>query len=197
MSDAAAPGAGGPPEDLLRRAARGEPLAVDQWLRSERTPVYRLCLGFLADPAAAEDAAQDAMLHLLDRLERYEPGRPFAAWRNALVLNLCRDRARRAQARARAEEAGAAERRETPLPDPAESAAAAETRALVARALRALPPREREAFVLRDLEGRDTEEVAAAMGVNAGSVRSLLTLARRRLRGLLSPSLADAEERHG
>jgi len=113
------------------------------------------------------------------------------------VLNLCRDRARRAEARARAEEAGAAQRREAALPDPAQSAEAEETRALVARALGELPPREREAFVLRDLEGRDTDEVAASMGVTPSSVRSLLTLARRRLRGLLAPGLAPVPEEGG
>jgi RNA polymerase sigma-70 factor (ECF subfamily) len=189
MTDAGDPSE--PAEDLLRRAARGEPAAVDRWLRAERTPVYRLCLGFLADPGAAEDAAQDAMLELLDHLHRYDPRRPWRAWRNALVLNLCRDRARRGAARAQAEERGAGVRPEPALPDPSLLAEAAETRALVARALGALPPREREVFVLHDLEGGATAEVAALMGVGESSVRSLLSLARRRLRTLLAPSLAQ------
>ena len=52
--------------------------------------------------------------------------------------------------------------------------------------------------MLRDLEGRPTDETAASMGVSASSVRSLLTLARRRLRGLLGPRLPElADGPHG
>ena len=61
---------------------------------------------------------------------------------------------------------------------------------MVGEALEALSEREREAFVLRDLEGLSTQDTADAMGVGASTVRSLLTLARRRLRDRLAPTLA-------
>ena len=158
MSNAAAPGAGEPQEPLLRRAARGEPEAVDRWLREERTPVYRLCLGFLAEPAAAEDAAQDAMLHLLDRLELYDPGRPYAAWRNALVLNLCRDRTRRgaqhdALRRSARERGGGGDAR-------ARGARARGADAARARGLRAARPRGPRHGGGRGRHGRDGEQPA-------------------------------------
>ncbi|MEM7311089.1 MAG: sigma-70 family RNA polymerase sigma factor [Planctomycetota bacterium] len=191
MTEAAPKSDGGGGAELLRRAALGEPEAVDRWFRREHPAVFRLCAGFLADANEAEDVAQDAMLHLLDRLDRFDGARPWRTWRNALVLNLCRDRRRRRDARARAEDARAELASRQVLPDPASVVESAELRALVSGALAGLPPREREAFVLRDLEGLDTAEAAEALGVGPSTVRSLLTLARRRLRELLAPRLPD------
>jgi RNA polymerase sigma-70 factor (ECF subfamily) len=193
-----------PPDDavvgLIPAVLAGDAAAIDRWFRGEHSRVWRLCLGFLADPGEAEDVAQDAMLHLLDRLEAWDRSRPYRAWRNAVVLNLCRDRLRRLDARRRAH-ARAAEAHEEAahgiLPDPHDEAARAETLEVLRETLAALSPREREAFVLRDLEGCSTQETADQLGVTPSSVRSLLTLARRRLRGLLAervPGLAPGGE---
>lgn len=180
-------------EARLPAVLAGEPDAIDAWYRWEHPRVHRLCFGFLADPAEADDLAQDAMLHLLDHLPRWDRRRPYAAWRNAVVLNRCRDRLRRLAARRRAEDGAAAERLPARLPAPDAEAQRSEVRAILAEALGALSPREREAFVLRDLEGCATDAVAEAMGVAPSSVRSLLTLARRRLRGLLGERLPEAD----
>ena len=95
--------------DLITEAARGKPEAQDRWFRADFPCVFRLCLGFLADAVAAEDLAQDAMLHLLDRLDRWNPTRPYEAWRNTVVLNLCRDSYRKSAVRQKAEDHGRAE----------------------------------------------------------------------------------------
>jgi RNA polymerase sigma-70 factor (ECF subfamily) len=183
-------GAGEPDAGLLRAVLAGAPEAVDAWFRAEHPAVYRLCFGFLAHRADAEDAAQEAMLHLLDRLGSWDAARPYRAWRTALVLNRCRDRLRRAESRRTAEEGAASARPEPLAPDPGEAAVHGETEELLALGLRSLPPREREAFVLRDLEGLETAEVARALEITESSVRSLVTLARRRLRELLGARLA-------
>ncbi len=170
----------------------GQAEAVDAWFRVEHPEVHRLCFGFLADAAEAEDLAQDAMVHLLDRLESWDPERSYRGWRNTVVLNLCRDRRRRTAARERAH-AQAAEARlaveHGVLPDPSVELERAEVQRVLRESLAALSPREREAFVLRDLEELATAEVAAMLGVSAGTVRSLLTLARRRLRRILGERL--------
>ena len=123
------------------------------------------------------------MLQLLDHLDDGEGARSYRAWRTTLVLNRCRDRMRRAAARREGGGGRGHGRPEEPLPDPADAAQRAETAATLAFGLRALPPREREAFVLRDLEGLDTAEVARVLSITESSVRSLVTLARQRLRG--------------
>jgi len=169
----------------LGAVVAGAPEAVDGFCREQHPAVFRLCLGFLASAADAEDAAQDAIVHLLDRIGQYDAKKPFEAWRNAVVLNLCRDRQRRSRRRSRT-----AVGRECPdertSAAPEEGLERGELRALLERALAALPPREREAFVLRELEGIATADVASAMTITTASVRSLLTLARKRLRSLLA-----------
>jgi len=178
-------------EDLASIAA-GEPEAVDAWFRREHPQVHRLCFGFLANAAEAEDASQDAMLHLLDHLHQFDPERPYAAWRTTVVLNLCRSRRRSSTARQVAEDSAALLRSE-PQPDTASVVQQAEVRLVLQQSLEKLSPREREAFVLRDLEGNPTEEVADCMGVEPATVRSLLTLARRRLRGFLERRLGAVD----
>lgn len=172
----------------------GRPDAVDAWFRSEYPEVYRLCFGFLAHSVEAEDVAQDAMLHVMDRLDGWNPERSYRAWRNTLVVNLCRDRHRRSDARNRAHLRAHEARTRAPLPDPLQELERAEVQHELRAALRALTPREREAFVLRDLDEEPTDEVAEVMGVSPATVRSLLTLARRRLRTLLGARLGMSAE---
>ena len=178
------------PADLVPEVILGKAEAQETWFRTEFPAVYRLCLGFLANHAAADDLAQDAMIHLMDRLDRWDSQRPYQAWRTAVVLNLCRDHLRSAGRRRRAESHLRLVEQQQPLPDPHDSAAGNEIRDVITRALSQLSPREREAFVLRDLEQQPTDAVASAMDVTPATVRSLLTLARRRLRGILAPALA-------
>ncbi len=182
--------AGSPAPELLRAVVAGAPEAIDAWFRAEHPTVFRLCFGFLAQRADAEDVAQEAMLQLLDRLASWDATRSYRAWRTTLVLNRCRDRVRRLGVRRAAEEGAAAGRQEAVRSDPAETVELAEAEELLALGLRSLPPREREAFVLRDLDGLDTAEVARALEITESSVRSLVTLARRRLRELLGARLA-------
>jgi RNA polymerase sigma-70 factor (ECF subfamily) len=171
-------------EPLIAAVLRGDGDAIDRFYRHQYPEVWRLCCGLLA--ADADDIAVDAMLHLFDRLPQREPGRTYRPWRNTVVLNYCRDRRRRLKSRRRAEEHPAAEAWPSALPRPDEAAEDRELAEYLRRALSTLPEREREAFVLTELEGMPTADAAAAMQVKAASVRSLRTLARRRLRSLLA-----------
>jgi len=180
--------------ELAQAVLSDERGALARWYEAEQPRVWRLCLGFLANREEADDVAQDAMLHLHDNLVRWDQKRPWDTWRNTVVLNLCRDHRRRAAARSRAENKAAEERLPRTLEHPIHELEQRELSELISECLVALSEREREAFVLHDLEGRATDEVAAAMDIAAGSVRALLTLARRRLRNLLAPRLAAGGE---
>jgi RNA polymerase sigma factor (sigma-70 family) len=78
----------------------------------------------------------------------------------------------------------------SPSPAPHDVAARAELAEILAASLKHLAPREREVFVLHDLEGGATGEVAAALAIAESTVRVLLCTARRRLRDLLAPKLS-------
>lgn len=186
-------GAREPEPGLLGAVRAGAPEAVDAWFRAEHPEVYRLCFGFLAHRAEAEDVAQEAMVQLLDRLGEYDGVRSYRAWRTTLVLNRCRDRLRRVERRRKHEDSAAGERCERVASEPSAALERAEVEAALAAGLEALPPREREAFVLRDLEGLETSEVARLLAIGESSVRSLVTLARQRLRELLRVRLAREE----
>ncbi len=183
------------PELLVPAALAGDADALARLFRSEHATVWRLCMGLLADRTEADDAAQDAMLHLLDQLGRWDARRAWATWRNTVVLNHCRDRLRRDAARRRSFERAAElalpSALPSPSPAPLDVAARSELAELVTRSLRGLSAREREVFVLHDLEGGSTGEVATALAIAESTVRVLLATARRRLRELLAPRLTE------
>ena len=181
------------PTHWLPAILGGDDEAVAAWYRIEWPVVHRLAFGFLADSAEAQDLAQDAMMHLLDHLEGRDTDRSYRSWRNAVVANLCRDRLRRMSARRRAESVQVVVE-PRPLPSPEDEAAGAEVREVLVAALSVLTPREREVFVLRDLEGAGFAEIAEALAIRQSTARSLLTLARRRLRRTLGARLAKGRE---
>ena len=104
--------------DALRRAIVGARREVPELLAE----VGITKEAFLAHRAEAEDVAQDAMLRILEKLPEFDLTRPYRPWRTTLVLNRCRDRLRRSEARRGAEEKAALARTESVLPDPGDSA---------------------------------------------------------------------------
>jgi RNA polymerase sigma-70 factor (ECF subfamily) len=180
--------------EWIARAAAGDADAVDQLCRREHASVYRLCFGFLLDRQLAEDAAQEALLLLIDRLASYDPGRPFATWRNTVVANLCRDRLRHASTRQRAEKTAASAAQSFDSGSPCDAAANSELQEILRASLAVLSPRERAVFMLHDLEMQDSAQVADALAITTGTVRSLLCLARRRLKTFLSERLLRARD---
>jgi|SRR5438445_4580499 len=128
-------------------------------------------------PAAAEDAVQEALGRAWELGERGGRIDSLPAWVAVVSRNLLRDRIRRALAerRARGRMAGSAGTSD------AADVLSAERRTDVARALAALPRRQREVAVFRYYLDLDVAEIAAALGVPEGTVKSALHRARRSL----------------
>jgi RNA polymerase sigma factor (sigma-70 family) len=121
---------------------------------------------------AAEDAVQEALVRAWIRSERGDQVESLPSWVAAVALNLTRSGWRRTMAERRA-------RRR--FPERSVSAAPSEEHVDVARALEALPRRQREVAVLRYLLEMSTAEVAATLGITGGTVKSSLARARARL----------------
>ncbi len=146
------------------------------------------CLG--GDRAEAEDVAQEAMLRLWRMAPGWRTGEAkVSTWIYRVVTNLCIDRRR-----------GAA-RRAVPmgedLPDAADDAPGAEARMIEAArvaaldaALGGLPDRQREAVVLRHIEGLSNPEIAEILGIGVEAVESLTARGKRALAAALSPRRA-------
>lgn len=179
---------------LLARYATGDRDAA-QRLSLRFTPIaLRVAQRMLRDPTEAEDVAQEAML----RLWRMAPGwRPGAAkvttWLYRVVANLCTDRLRK--------------RRTVPLegaPEPADEAPGAAARMIAAdraaaleAALAALPERQRQAVILRHLEGLSNPEIAEVMEIGVEAVESLVARGKRGLVAALSGRRAELGYENG
>jgi RNA polymerase sigma factor (sigma-70 family) len=123
----------------------------------------------------AEDAVQEALVRAWVRSERGERLESLPAWVTAVALNHTRSGWRRALAERRARQ------RVGDRSWPSSTATPNEDHVEVERAIAALPRRQREVAVLRYLLEMSTSEVAAALGISEGTVKSSLARARTHL----------------
>jgi RNA polymerase sigma-70 factor, ECF subfamily len=174
---------------LVARAAAGDREAFGALVERYAGVARRVARAVLGNPEDADDAAQDAMLSALVKLDQYDRRRPFGPWLLRIVANAATDRRRRRTVR-RAEPLDPGFVAGGPRPD-----TTAERRALAERlreALAELPERRRMAVVLFDAEGYSHGEIAEILGIPEGTVRSEVFHARRRLRALLVDWKEDA-----
>lgn len=183
---------------LVQRARGGDLDAFNALVERHQRGLYNLCLRMLGSAAAAEDATQDAFIAAFRRLESFRGG-SFRSWLYRIAANLCYDELRRRKARptvsldATAEERGVVELPGSG-PSPSGRLERSEMVAALQRALDGLPPDQRLAVVLCDVQGMDYAGAAAVMGVALGTVKSRIARARGRLRKLLRADPAVAEE---
>ncbi|MCB2109811.1 MAG: RNA polymerase sigma factor [Defluviimonas sp.] len=170
-------------EALLRRFASGDRLAARD-LSGRMAPLaYRVALRMLGDAAEAEDVAQDAMIRLWRHAGDWrDEGARVSTWLYRVVSNLAIDRIRRR----RTVPLDAAPEPSDPAPGPEERLTeTARARALEA-ALMDLPERQRQAVVLRHLEGLGNPEIAEIMEVGVEAVESLIARGKRTLAAALA-----------
>lgn len=165
----------GDDELLAHRALLGAADAYDELYRRHRDRVARVAFLLLGDADQAQDVAQEAFLIGWRDLRRLRDARKFRPWMTGIAVNLCRRR-RRAVARDLILRADL-----SPPADRAEVAEAAALRIEVRRAVEELPRRMREAIVLRFYCGFAEAEIAAALTIPLGTVKSRLGRARARL----------------
>ena len=177
--------AGAPPGDVQGDVQDGMPsdaqAAVSALYRAHAVGLIRLAYLMLGDRAAAEDAVQDAFCGLYCRWDQLEDPAGALAYVRSSVLNGCRTALRR---RARGRQL--TDYQPPAGPDEAEAAALTqEERQEVMRAVRRLPDRQREALVLRFYLDLPDGEIARAMGIRPGTVRSAIHRALQALGHLL------------
>jgi RNA polymerase sigma-70 factor (ECF subfamily) len=179
-----------PPEEAVLEYTR----ELERFLAEIERRAFRMAQVALRDPDDAMDAVQDAMF----KLARNYASRPSAEWRPLfyrILENGIRDVQRRRSVRKRfmtwlpgAKEDPDSEAQD-PLDNVADPAPAIPTVLMQGQAilkletsLRALPARQREAFMLRNFEGLDVAETATAMGCSEGSVKTHYSRAVHALR---------------
>ena len=175
---------------LIDRSRHGDLDSFNRLVELYQRQVYNLCLRMLAVPQAAEDAAQEAFIHAYRSLASFRGG-SFRAWLLRIAANACYDELRRRRARPAlsldAPTPAGGHPPDIPHPGPSldDHAQRLELARCLQDALAALPPDQRLAVILCDVQGLPYEEIAQATGTSLGTVKSRISRARARLRALL------------
>jgi RNA polymerase sigma-70 factor (ECF subfamily) len=163
---------------VVARVLGGDGEAFGILIRRYEPGLLRFATRMLGSPDAAADAVAESLVRAYRHLAQCrDPGR-VRSWLYRITGNRCRSQlGRRHAGDVRLEDA-------PPVADPADTWAALERReqvALVERALAALPPEKREAFVLKHVEGMSYEEMAAATGARIPTLKMRVHRAREAL----------------
>jgi len=175
---------------LIERSRRGDLDAFNSLVIAYQGRVYNLCLRMLGSPQAAEDATQEAFIAAYRAVSRFRQG-SFRAWLLRIAANACYDELRRRRSRPQVPlEAPAGDERpaaELPAADEPldQRAERLELARYLQEGLASLPPDQRLAVILRDVQGLAYEEVAEATGASLGTVKSRISRGRAALRDFL------------
>ncbi|HEY3415216.1 MAG TPA: sigma-70 family RNA polymerase sigma factor [Armatimonadota bacterium] len=171
------------------RARIGDDAAFTYLLSRYRARAVRLATQVLRRPDEAEDAAQEAFIRAFKGIRAFRGDSRFSTWFFHIVLRVCLDRRRlkRWDAEIQWDDT-------LPLSSPPDKA---DTRIVVRELLDRLSPALRAALVLRELEGLEYEEIAEALGIPVGTVRSRLNAARGRFREMWAKVTEETDEMDG
>jgi len=162
--------------ELVQAACQGDELAFEALVRRHADAVYGHALRFFGERAAAEDAMQEVFLKLVNSLGSFKGDARFSTWLFRVTRNACLDLARR--------------QKRVPIPlDPVDMptlrtediADLAVTTTDVEKAMRTLPPEERDALSAIGLFGMDYRTASETLKTPVGTVKSRVFRARRAL----------------
>jgi RNA polymerase sigma-70 factor (ECF subfamily) len=184
----------------VEAARRGDEEAFAHLVRRHSPGLHRAVARILGDETEAWDVVQLAYLRAWQRLDRYDESYSFTTWLYRIGTNLAIDLLRSRSSRERAHKAGSEHRLR--LVGEGEGAGARtesrEADAILRQVVTVLTPQQRSAFVLREMQGLETAEVAAVLGCSAATVRNHVFQARKALRREMKmrfPEYLPASER--
>jgi RNA polymerase sigma-70 factor, ECF subfamily len=161
---------------LARLAAVGDRAALDVLLNRHVDRVHAICRRIIGDPQDALDASQEALIAVARSIHRFDGRAAFTTWLYRVATNAALDELRRRQ------------RRPTPTEAPPETVApstsavdAVTDRIDIEAAIARIPEEYRAAVVLRDLVDLDYAQIAEALGLPSGTVRSRIARGRAAL----------------
>lgn len=187
--------------ELVERLRSGDQVAFESLVRTHAPRLFAVARRVSRSQSDAEDAVQETFLAAFRSIDRFDGRSTLGTWLHRIVVNAALARARRAVAR-----------RESPIEDllprfeagrhecsprpwrivASEAGIDSDTREALLAALAALPDDFRTAVVLKDVEGMESAEIAAALGISDALVRQRVHRGRQALIGLLTPALREA-----
>lgn len=174
-----------PPDDafLVGRVLAGDADRYAVLVQRYQDTLFRYAVGMVRDGDLAADLVQDAFVKAYTSLETcHDPAR-FGAWVYRILVNRCKDhlKSRRRHTVPLEDDTACAPDSD----DPALETDRSDLRRSVERALATLPEAQREAFLLKHVEGRSYEEMAEILGASVSALKMRVMRAREALQGLL------------
>lgn len=170
----------------MEACGRGDLEAFGELVQRYKDPVVTFVYRYLGDFDRAEDIAQETFMRVLRGASSYRREAKFSTWLYTIAANLARDELRRLARRATGslqemhDEPGIyIDNLASDSLSPVEELQRKETRDLVNRCLQMLPEPEREVLIMKDLLDSSYEEIAEAIDIPMGTVKSRLNRARR------------------
>lgn len=178
-------------EELVRAAAKGDEGAFAELVRQHEKKVYNLALRMCGNAEDASDAAQEAFLSAWKGLPNFRGEAGFPTWLYRLTSNAAIDLLRRNKKQRGELSLDDADAGIDPIdeePSLQEQAEGVELREAVTAGLALLSEDHRQALILREMQELSYEEIAAALGIDLGTVKSRISRARGALRKILRNS---------
>ncbi len=197
MSPPSGPGAREPSDEaLLSRYRRGDTQAFRALVRRHQRALYNFVLRQVRAPSVAEDIVQDVFVRIVQNADSFKEESRFSTWAYTIARNLCIDHLRKRVHRRHAslDQEGGEPGEGTPLGERVPSPGATADRAAIGRqlqthirdAVEALPPDQREVFLLRQVGELAFKDIAEVVGVSENTVKSRMRYALERLQAALA-----------
>ncbi len=185
-----------PDADVVSLAQQGRESAFRELVRRYERPVFSLVFRMVRDRETAEELAQETFIKVLNNIDRYQPQFKFSSWLFKIANNIAIDHLRKRHivtismdgsphaataAEAEATSFDVAIRQESAL----EEMEAKELGSEIEKAIARLRPEYRSCIMLRHVEGRSYEEIAATLDLPLGTVKTYIHRARIELRDAL------------
>ena len=185
-----------PDADVVLLAQQGRDAAFRELLRRYERPVFSLVFRMVRDRDTAEDLAQESFIKVLNNIDRYRPEFKFSSWLFKIANNVAIDHLRKRTIDTVSLEGSryattTAEAESTAIPVASKDQSALEemeSRELggaIEQAVAALRPEYRACILLRHVEDRSYEEIAATLDLPLGTVKTYIHRARHELRKAL------------
>ena len=182
--------------DLVQRARRGDLDAFDELVATHERRVWGLARQITGNADDAREVTQEVFLRVHRHLRGYDPSRPFESWLYRITVNCAFDYLKKRPAFVSLDELPA--EHSPVLADPRGGGPdARDLLGVLARSLGCLTRRERTVFILRDIRGLGTREIAYILRCTAITVRRHSSSARLKLREALAGRLSSGRTGSG
>jgi RNA polymerase sigma-70 factor, ECF subfamily len=169
-------------DDLVAAAQRGDARAMDELLRRHYDRVHAVCRRIAGSTRDADDAAQEAMIRVIRNIDKFDGRSAFGTWIYRIATNTALDELRRRKRRPQLHLAGDDDHESEPADEMSHRRIDdVADRITIDAALIELPEEFKVVVVMRDVGDLDYAEIASALDIPVGTVKSRIARGRRML----------------